>query len=187
MNVLEYKNYEVIPTQEAFLIRPIRLLYQKDKSKFKEVFMQQLAVIYFMADPRSSYNYIIDDEERLKEIIMQEGLPENYTIPKIVQEAITEYKKHVVTTSYLLLEDTKHVIANMRQALRSIDFSEDLDVKDKATAIKTVASITSMIPKIVKDLTEAERSINKEITENTRIKGGSDSATLFDGGFTDAV
>lgn len=29
-----------------------------------------MSVLYFYADPRSSYNYIIDDNERLKEIII---------------------------------------------------------------------------------------------------------------------
>lgn len=31
--------------------------------------MTQMSIIYFLADPRSSYNYIINEEERLKAII----------------------------------------------------------------------------------------------------------------------
>lgn len=180
MHLIEYNNYQIIPTEEAFLIAPIRKLYNSDKTKNKEKFMQLLSVIYFYADPRSSYNYITNDEERLKEIIVQEGLPINFKIDNVLQEAIDTYKKHVITTSYLLLQDTKEVIENMRKVLKSIDW-EGLEEKDKVNAVKTVASITSMIPKIVKDLTEAEKAVTKEIEEQGRARGGQSKTLMEDG------
>lgn len=180
MHLIEYNNYQITPTEEAFLIAPIRKLYNSDKTKNKEKFMQLLSVIYFYADPRSSYNYITNDEDRLKEIIVQEGLPINFKIDKVLQEAIDTYKKHVITTSYLLLQDTKEVIENMRKVLKSIDW-EGLEEKDKVNAVKTVASITSMIPKIVKDLTEAEKAVTKEIEEQGRARGGQSKTLMEDG------
>lgn len=180
MHLIEYNNYQITPTEEAFLIAPIRKLYNSDKTKNKEKFMQLLSVIYFYADPRSSYNYITNDEDRLKEIIIQEGLPSNFKIDKALQEAIEIYKKHIITSSYLLLQDTKEVIENMRKVLKSIDW-EGLEEKDKVNAVKTVASITSMIPKIVKDLTEAEKAVTKEIEEQGRARGGQSKTLMEDG------
>lgn len=180
MHLIEYNNYQITPTEEAFLIAPIRKLYNSDKTKNKEKFMQLLSVIYFYADPRSSYNYITNDEDRLKEIIIQEGLPSNFKMDKALQEAIEIYKKHVITSSYLLLQDTKEVIENMRKVLKSIDW-EGLEEKDKVNAVKTVASITSMIPKIVKDLTEAEKAVTKEIEEQGRARGGQSKTLMEDG------
>ena len=180
MHLIEYNNYQITPTEEAFLIAPIRKLYNSDKAKNKEKFMQLLSVIYFYADPRSSYNYITNDEDRLKEIIVQEGLPSNFKIDKALQEAIEIYKKHVITSSYLLLQDTKEVIENMRKVLKSIDW-EGLEEKDKVNAVKEVASITSMIPKIVKDLTEAEKAVTKEIEEQGRARGGQSKTLMEDG------
>ena len=69
MHLIEFNDYQIIPTEEALLIAPIRKLYNSDRTKTKERFMQMLSVIYFYSDPRSSYSYIIDDNERLKEII----------------------------------------------------------------------------------------------------------------------
>lgn len=40
MYLVEYDNYEIIVTQEALLIKPIRDLYNSDRSKYKEKFMQ---------------------------------------------------------------------------------------------------------------------------------------------------
>ena len=110
MHIVEYENYQIQPTQEALLIGPIRKLYNADKTKTKEKFLQLMSVLYFYVDPRSSYSYITDDQERLKEIIIQEGLPKDFKIDKILQEAIDIYKKHTITSSYLLLQDTKIAI-----------------------------------------------------------------------------
>jgi len=47
------------------LIKPFRDLYKKDRSVGKDYFMQVMSIIYFYADPRSSYSYIINDNDRL--------------------------------------------------------------------------------------------------------------------------
>ena len=82
MHLIEYDNYQIKPSEEALLIGPIRKLYNNDKSKGKNKFLQMMSIIYFYADPRSSYNYITDDEERLKEILIQEGRPKDFKIDK---------------------------------------------------------------------------------------------------------
>jgi hypothetical protein len=179
MHILEFENYEVRPTEEAFMIRPIRKLYNSDRSKGKEKFLQMMAVLYFLTDPRSTYNYILDDEDRLKAIIEQEGLPSNFKIDGDLQEAIECYQKHCITTSSLLLQDTKIVIDKMRQTLKGIDFTE-MEEKDKVNAVKTVASITAMLPKIIKDVNEAEKAVNSDLEEVGRARGGNESKSLLE-------
>lgn len=181
MHVLEFKNYTVEPTQEAFLIKPIRKLYNSDKTKTKEKFMQQLSVIYFMADPRSSYNYILDETERLQSIVEQEGLPNNYKIDKDVMEAIEIYKKHCITTSYLLLQDTKIAIDKVRTFLRDVDLTA---LDDKGKPLYTINSITTtikQIPQLAKDVLDAEKAIEKEIEETTKVRGNSELHIMEDG------
>jgi hypothetical protein len=89
-------------------------LFNADKSKNKEKFMQQLSVVYFMADPRSSYNYITDLDDRLKMIKEQEGLDKNFKIDNELSKAIECYKKHTMTTSTLLLEDARTAVDKVR-------------------------------------------------------------------------
>ena len=181
MHILEYNNYQVEPTQEAFLIKPIRELYKADKSKTKDKFMTQMSVIYFLVDPRSSYNYIIDEDERLKAIIEQEGLPSNFKIDKKLQEAIDIYKKHVITTSYLLLQDTKLAIDKVRQFLRDVDLTA---VDDKNKPIYTINSVTSaikQIPQLAKDVIDAEKAITREIEEQGKLRGTANKTLMDDG------
>ena len=72
MKLLNFDNYQLKIADEALLVRPIRELYRKDKSKDKENFYEQMSYLYFMVDPRSTYGYIIDDALRAKAIIEQE-------------------------------------------------------------------------------------------------------------------
>lgn len=182
MHILEFTNYEVVPTQEAFLIKPIRDLYNADKSKTKEKFMQQMSVLYFYADPRSSYNYILDDKDRLAEIILQEGLSKDFKIDSKLNEAIECYKKHVITSSYLLLQDTKIAVEKVRNFLREVDLHL---LDDKGKPVYTISSVTQtikQIPQLAKDIIEAERVITKEIEEQGRARGGNQNKHIFEDG-----
>lgn len=181
MHIIEYENYEIKPTEEAFLIKPIRDLYNADKSKFKETFMQQMSIIYFLADPRSSYNYIFDEQERLKEILLQEGLPEDYKIEEPLEKAIIEYRKHVKTPSSMLLEDSIVAADKVRKFLKGVDLDA---VDDKGKPKYTISSITtalSNISKIAKEIVETERIVSQEIEEAGKIRGNSEKTLTDDG------
>ena len=182
MHILEYSNYQILPTQEALLIKPIRKLYNSDKTKNKDKFLQIMSVVYFYVDPRSSYNYITNDEDRLQAIIKQEGLPKNFTITKQIEEIIEEYKKHCITTSFLLLQDTKLAIDKVRQFLRDVDLNK---VDDKGKPIYTIQSVTTaikQIPQLAKDVLEAEKAISKEIEEQGRARGGNENLHVMENG-----
>lgn len=180
-HVLEFENYQVVPTQECFMIKPLRKIYTKDRTKNKEEFMRAITIVYFMADPRSTYNYILDEEDRLKAILEEEGVEKGFKLTDDIKEAILVYKKHTITSSQLALEDAKYAVEKLRKTMRAIDF-DSMEEKDKANAAKTVASIISMLPKIVKDLQDTEKVVAKEIEEQGRARGGSEK-TITDDGF----
>lgn len=182
MHLVEMINYEVVPTQECFLIKPLRQLYNADRSKNKEKFMQQLSVLYFMADPRSSYNYITDPDERFKLVKEQEGLNADFKIDAKLQEAIDCYIKHTTTTSSLLLEDARMAVDKVRKFLREVDLTK---TDEKGKPVYTVNSITAalkQLPQLAKDLKETEKILTLEIEEAGRARGGNDSKSLMDDG-----
>lgn len=181
MHLIEFENYEVRPTEEFFLIKPLRGLYTKYHDKDWEKFMQYVSFIYHYADPRSSYAYIVDDDERFNEIVQQEGLPKKFKIDKELQDCIDAYKLRVITLSYKLLQSTRIAVDKLSQFLQDIDLDER---DDKGKAVYTISSITQaikQIPQLAKDLTEAEKVISKEIAESGRAKG-SQEKTFFDDG-----
>ena len=182
MHLIEYDNYEIKISPEALLVKPIREIWEKDKTKNKESFLSQMSFMFFMIDPRSTYSYITDLAERADEIIMQEGLPRDFQPTEDLKKAMEIYEKHTITSSYALLEAAKIAVDKVGKFLKEVDLNT---LDDKGKPIYTINSITSaikQIPQLAKDLVEAEKVVAKEIEEKGRARGGNNK-TIFDDGF----
>ena len=182
MHILEIVDYNIQLTEEALLIKPIRDLWNADKSKTKEKFMQQCSVLYNMADPRTSYNYILEEDERLKAIIEQEGLPKDFKIDEKLQKAIDVYKAHTMTPSLLLLRRAQKSADKLGKFLEDVDFTATDDKGKLLYPINTVASAIKQVPSIVKDLQDTEKIVTKEIEEEGRARGGNESKKAYEDG-----
>lgn len=177
MKLVTVENYELKVADEALLVRPIRRLFNMDRTKGKETFYKQMSVLYYVYSPSSNYSYIVDEKERLKEVLEQEGI-KDFHMTAEMKAAIEAYKKLVRTSSSELLADVRMTIDKVRQALNSIDF-DSLEEKDKVNAINTVTSVIAKIPKLIKDLSDAEKAVTKELEETSSARG-SQELTIFD-------
>ena len=182
MYILEYDDYTISPTQEAFLIRPIRNLFNKDRTKNKDKFMTQMSILYFVSDPRSSYAYILDEKERLAEVLRQEGLPKNYKLDPDLISAIEEYKKHVKTTSSELIDATRLAIKKLSEYLSNIDFNAEDDKGKPKYTISNITSALKQIPDLLEQLNTVEKKLKAEI-EETEARGSAEKGIMADGLF----
>lgn len=182
MKLLKYENYIVSPSEEIFLVKPFRDLYNADKSENKETFMQQLSIIYFMIDPRSPYQDIIDEEDRLNEIKEQEGLPNEYKIPPEVYKAMDIYKKLTTTTSQKLLDSMRRSVAKIGEFLESVNLYATDEKGKRVDSVSTIVAATDKIPNLAKKLIETEKIVDSEITEIGRARGGNETKSLFEDG-----
>ena len=165
MKLIEFDGMEFKLADEALLIRPIRELFQNDKSKKKEEFWKQISYLWFMCDPRSTYQYLVDENARAKEIKIQEGFGEDWEPSALLREAMDIYRKHTITTAALLLEGMRKGIDKLSTFLGETTFTE-----------KTVASMTSalkQIPELSKALVEAEKSLAKDFENDDKVRGNS--------------
>ena len=169
MKLIKVENYELKVADEALLVKQFRRLWNMDRSLGKEMFYKQMSVLFFTFSPASNYSYIIDEKERMKEVMLQEGI-DDFKNNAEFKAAVEVYKKLVKTPSSELLADTRLIIEKMRQALKSIDFNA-LEDKDAANAVKTVATVVGMIPKIIRDLADAEKAVTKELEEQSNARG----------------
>ncbi len=169
MKLIKVEDFQLKVTDEALLVKPIRRLFNMDRSQGKEQFYKQMSLLFFVYSLSSNYAYILDEDERMREVMAQEGISEIKNIAEF-KAAVEAYKKLVKTSSSELLADTRLIIEKMRQALKSIDF-DSLEEKDIPNAVKTVATIIGMMPKLVKDLSEAEKAVAKEQEEQTKARG----------------
>lgn len=176
MKLLKYEGYNLTFEPEILTIKVFKKLHQRDRTKDKSKFLQELGYIYFFADPRSDFQIYTDEEDRHKEILEGMGLPSDWKVDRELQEAI-DYYSSFKPISALLLDDTKAMVNGYRSKLRDLTSNmSDLEVKE----IKDIGAIIKQIPALVKDLDEAERAINKEITQNDKIRGSVEKAMYED-------
>lgn len=185
MKLIKYENYTLSISDEAYLVGPIRKLYTMDKTKAKDTFFKQMSLLYFIYDPRSNYAYLTDESARIDEVESQEGITKKDSKKywtKEFKEAVKVYKDITKSSSTELLNDTRLQVDNIRKVLRSIDY-ENMEEKDKVNAVKSLTSIVSMIPKLVKELSDAETAVVKELEEKSKARGNSEMS-LFDSGIS---
>lgn len=181
MRLFKFENYQLTISPEALAIKAFRTLWDKDKTASKIVATQQLAYIYFMYDPRSDYMFLIDEDERHDQVVEQEGLPKNWKPDKDVLKAIEVYKFLINTPSSMLLQDTRALIDKVRQQLKEVDLTA---VDDKGKPIWSLAQVTStikQIPSLIQDLSNAEKAINSEIEESSKMRGSGVKKLFEDG------
>lgn len=182
MKLLEYNNYQVSPTPEAFHVRPIRKMYNSDRSKTKESFMQQLSYLYFMVDPRSPYIEIPDEEDRKAEVCKQEGIPESFKPSQDLLSAMEIYEKLTITSSKRLLEATRTAAEALKEELESSKelLQERTDKGARVTKPNDIIAVMERLLKVIPQLQDLERKVDSEIKETTRARGTEN--TLFEDG-----
>lgn len=182
MKLIEFDGQDFKIADEALLVRPIRDLYRKDKSKSKEEFWKQISYLWFMCDPRSTYMYIVDDKERSREIVKQEGLGDKWSPSLQLKEAMNIYRKHVTTTSSLLLEDMRASIDDVRFILRELGDQargnrgdgDDAIALDKILPVMTKS--IKEIPELARALVEAEKALAKDFATENNARGSAQKA-----------
>ena len=179
MKLFRYEGYKLHISEEAFVLKPFKEIWQRDKSKNKDKALQELGYIYFMSDPRSDYQYLVDEEERSKSIKEGEGIPNDWNPDKAVLDAITFYKSFK-PTSALLLEDTRFAVDKLRKLLREIDLTQTDDKGKPIYTLNTITATIKQIPSLVKDLDEAEKTLSKEIMESSKVRGSQEKSMYED-------
>lgn len=179
MKLFKYEGYKITISEEALLLKPFKDIWKRDKSQNKEKALSELGFIYFFCDIRSDYQYIVDPEDRIKEIKLGEGLPENWAPDKLILEAIDFYNSFK-SSAVLLLEDTKVAVNRFREMLNSIDFKET-DIHGKPLyPMNTVLNTIKQVPELVKALEDAEKSIAKEMAQSDKVRGAQTKSMFED-------
>ena len=172
IRLFKYENYEVTVSPEALKLGPFRKIWDRDRSKDKQTAQMELAYVYFFADPRSDYQYIVDNDDRSKAIAKGEGLPDKWKPDKVLNKAV-EFYSTFLPESALLLQDTRLVISKLRETLRSTEINNMDD-------IKAISNILKVLPELIEKLNKIEKMVFEQIHE-TEARGSMEK-TLFDDG-----
>lgn len=179
MKLFKYEGYNLTISEEAFMLKPFKELWRRDKSKNKEKALQELAYIYFMQDSRSDYQVYIDKEERSTQVKLGEGMPESWKPDKAVLDAMQFYSSFK-SESALLLEDIRVAITKLREFIKTIDLSATDDKGKPIYTLNTYTATIKQIPDLITSLDEAERTIAKENIQSDKVRGSVEKAMFED-------
>lgn len=172
MKLIKIEGYQLQVADEAMLIKPIRKLFNQDRSASKEQFYKQMSYLYFMVDPRSTYSYILNEDERAKAIIEQEGLEEDFKPSPLLKEAMEVYKKHTITPSQELLNSALIAAHNVSDFLKKPDILTEEDDKGKPKyQISSITSALKNVEGIVSSLQNLQKKVEEELTDQGKARG----------------
>lgn len=185
MRLFEFKksSYDVKITEEVLLLMPFKAVYSKDKSKDKDLALKEFAFIWFFTDITSPYQNIIDDEGRIEEIRRDIDLPINWKIDKTVDEAIKFYRK-ISRTSIQNLYDAAMIAADSVNDVFKRSKTLISESGDEIAATLKVIGALEKLPKVMQNLTEAEKQLIHQIEDKENKKIGSKSFALYEEGLT---
>jgi len=174
MKLFYRKDYRLQVEPIVFSIKAFKRLDQRDRTVGKTQLEKELAFIYFVYDPRSDLQFIVDEQERIERVKELIGFDSKFKIDSDLQKAIDVYISMTETSSSLLLKDIKVGVDKLRDYLRSAEVdSESFD--------KYTRALKELIP-LSQKIVEAERTVVKEIEDLSEMRGNRQQS-LLDGGF----
>lgn len=169
------------PTLEQLLDKDVRLLYTRDTTKDKEMYLKEVGVIYYLADPNApTKQQGLSDAECIKRAIENYDLPDNYQPDLLVFKIARRYHDQKITEAGIILENILKAIHNANIAVNILNeslneklssgLSKD-DALDVIDIMDRLAKKSIEIPSLVKGLNEAKENLIYE-REQTVARGG---------------
>lgn len=179
MNLFEIVNNNVEFSPQALAIKPFRAIWDRDKSKDKVQAVQELSFVYYMADERSDYMYLLNEDERESQVMTDLEIDSKWVRDSVINEAIAYYVRASTTTSTMLLASTRNVIQKISTFLDNVNMNERDQRSNKPIHdISKITASVEKIPKLVKALNEIEKEIIKE--KELKSQNGTKEVGMFD-------
>lgn len=173
MNLFELKDYVLIFSPQALSLKPFKDIWNADKTKNKEHAINELSLIYYMADHRSDYSDICNEEDRLKTIVENIQFKKGYKVPKRIFDAIEFYRSRSETTSSRLLDVAKLAVRKIENHIRTVTL-DDKNLKTIYSSVTDLSSLSESIDKL-------EEQIRKQQDKKSNARGSIEKADLEDG------
>ena len=132
----------------------------------------EMAFLYFYCDPRSDYQYLIDDEERQEAVKEGIGFDKDWKPDTLIQKAIDFYRTFD-SAAATLLRMANLGVKKVQTLLTTMEPSDTKSLKEYLMTMKLIPEVASMIQ-------QAEKALNEE-NEYGEAKGSIEKGMFEDG------
>ena len=181
MNGFLLKEYVLTVEDNMWGLLPFKKILKRDKSRDKDRALKEMLFIYYYSDIKSDY-LIIDSKFRIEEIKKDIGLPEDWKIDSVIQEAIDFYEERSLTVVGKLYKNALAAANDISEYLtKTKELLEERDERGKpVTTLTTIVGGISKIKTVMQDLKAAEKELIKERIETEGKMKGKQSMGMFE-------
>jgi len=181
MKLFKMEHNGLTISEEAYLLKPFKKIWDKDKTKSKELALAELGYIYFMEDFRSDYFDIIDSDERTKSILKDIDFPKGWKEDAAVIYARKYYREMSETFSLKFLKDVRFALDRIREFFRNVDFTlMDKNGKPMYDVVK-INNVIKQSDATLENLSKLEKRVLRDIKEESKMRGNKKKALFEDG------
>ena len=165
MNLFFISDNKILPTPETLLIKEFENIWNRDKTKTKDIASKELAYIYFISDYKSIYNNYLSliKETKIKEDIIQN---KDWKPDLLIESAIKKYEELQITPTLRLLNGARKALEEMTRYYEHLKIN-DRNILASATSLdklgKIAESFDKLEEKIKKEQLEGRSKANREI------------------------
>ena len=183
MNGFTLRDYVLTVEDNMWGLIPFKKILKRDKSRDKDRALKEMLFIYYYSDIKSDY-LIIDSKFRIEEIKKDIGLPEDWRIDSVLQEAIDFYEERSLTVVGKLYKNALAAANDISEYLtKTKELLEERDERGKpVTTLTTIVGGISKIKTVMQDLKAAEKELIKERIETEGKMKGRQSMGMFENG-----
>lgn len=170
LEVLKIVDGIVYPDDKILMIEPFSSIWNRDKSKNKEVALKDFKYIEFMVSPFNNNPYKdLVKEDRSKRIKEEVLLDVNYKEDKLVLSAIDLYEKWLkeYSISYKFLISAKKAANEVIEFLNNVDLNERTKSGTPVYKPSDITKALSDINSALKNINELEKNVFEEIKIRT--------------------
>jgi hypothetical protein len=162
MKIFDLVDNKVTFDTAILLVPEFKTLWDKDKTKNKDLAFKQFLYIYFIMDSASPYSNF--PEEKKKVAVAQDLLKGEVTDTPELKVAMDKYRELSETPTQRLLNSVKYKIDEIAQYLQNTPYTDD-----NATAqLKSIESTS----KLTAQLTILQDAVNKEKSTASEKRSG---------------
>ena len=169
------------PTTRQMIDKDVRMLYSRDKTKDKSIYVAECIVIYYLGDPKSPARQSgLNEAESLKLAIEQAGLEKTYVPDALVIRLIQRYYEQNITEAGKVVENMMQTIHNINLYVSQANnlLNEKLNGTMTLEELSSVSPILDSfkkqaadIPSLLKKLEDAKQNLMYE-KETEMSRGG---------------
>ena len=171
MELFKLTKNQVAPSPGTLLISEFKAVWDRDKSKDKELALKELGFIYYIADYKSVYLSTPPEEREdvLKEDLL---LPDKWKPDAVIKTAISKYNDLQEVPTMRLLNATQDALEQLVIFFRNLKMSDRDRAGKPLYRPSEITKAMSETAKVAESLDTLREKVKRELDTKGKLRGG---------------